>query len=157
MSENPILDSKVAIPMPSEGLLGVETVLRASAKVAGVTVADLKGASPGPRIAPHRARAVLILRRLRPDLSSIRIGQYLGNRDHSTILHAEAAAERRLKEDPDERCLTEATLAALGQLRLPPPPTRDRGLYAARLNVRSLERQLAEARARLAMLEAQDA
>jgi hypothetical protein len=68
--------------------LSVSMILFQVAQAHGVLVADLLGGSKRRICTYARFHAAAALRQHRPDMSSVKIGRALGQRDHSTILHA---------------------------------------------------------------------
>jgi hypothetical protein len=68
--------------------LSVSMILFQVAQAHGVLVADLLGGSRRKTCTYARFHAVAALRQHRPDISNVKIGQALGQRDPSTILHA---------------------------------------------------------------------
>lgn len=132
--------------------ISFDAILRATAICAKVRLDDLIGPSRRHEVVRPRHVAVLIARRVRPDLSLPFLAGRLGDRDHTTALHAERRALERVEagEEIDTRLLA-AVLSRLGLDRLPEPqPTS----YAARQRI-NVERDLVIARARVAALEAQ--
>jgi hypothetical protein len=126
-------------------------ILQAVAEEAGVTVDAIKGRaqSGGPaRSNWPRQRAVTIGRRLRPELSLRRLGQFLGGRATDVVWSAVVAGERRLAADPAEAVAVSRVLARLGVESLP-----ERRPHAAR--VRRLNIEIHAAEARLTALRAQ--
>lgn len=121
-------------------------ILEVTAANAGLPVAALTGRSRRPAVAHPRQRAILLARRLRPDLSTTWLGQKLGGRDHSTIHHNHKVAEQRLRDDPAEAAAVQALLAELGIPELPP--------LRFTLFCRDLDREIAATRRRLEMLVA---
>ena len=67
------------------------------AKKHGVSVADIKGQSRKQMFVYARQEAAYDLRKQR-NLSLTKIGQMLGGKDHTTILYAISAHEKRLAE-----------------------------------------------------------
>jgi chromosomal replication initiator protein len=86
----------------------------ATAKYFGLTVGELR--SQGRRQALVNARAIAIhLARQLTDLSLSEIGEYLGGRDHTTVLHACQKAERTVKSDAALRQAVNDIKKALAQ------------------------------------------
>jgi len=75
-----------------------KAILRAVAKYFHVTAADLRGNSRRKTVTSARAMATYLLRS-RHGSSFQKIGQLLGGRDHTTILHAFRRAEHLLETD----------------------------------------------------------
>lgn len=135
--------------------ISFDEILRAAATVAGVATADLIGSSRLRKIVRPRQRAMLLARRIRPDLSSPNIGRRMGGRDHTTILLGAARAERRLQEaERDELSAVALTLQYLGLDRLPERPdmARPRAMVAYELS--RVEARAAQLRAELEALGA---
>lgn len=112
---------------------------------------DLRDRSPAGRAA--RARAVLIARRLRPDLASFRVGAQLGGRKACTIALMHGRAESRFEADPDERAAVARVLDALGVAELPPY----QWTACAKTRVEPLDRLIASTEAKLATYRARRA
>lgn len=102
----PISFARIAMAVAEDAQLEVE-LLR-----------DLRDRSPEGRAA--RARAVLIARRVRPELSNARLGAQLGGRKACTIVLMHGRAETRYEADPAERAAVARVLDALGIAELPP-------------------------------------
>lgn len=64
----------------------------------GITASELKSKRRTQRVASARQLAMYLSRRLL-SISYPQIGQKFGGRDHSTVIHAQGAVERRLKAD----------------------------------------------------------
>lgn len=78
-------------------------IMAAVAKVAGITTAQMCGASREQRFAHPRHIAMLLCRELRPDVSQPKIGFLFGNRDHTTVRHGEAESLTRIEESATHR------------------------------------------------------
>lgn len=66
----------------------------------GVTLAEVKSQSRARRLIIPRQHAMYDVRRQRPDLSFPSIGQWFGDRDHTTVIHAVRKIEAmRAKEE----------------------------------------------------------
>lgn len=63
-------------------------IMRETADRHGVTLDDLTGVSRSATVARARQEAMVLVRLLRPDLSTPQIGRLFGNRDHTTVLYA---------------------------------------------------------------------
>ena len=74
-----------------------DLVIYRVAKKHGVSVADIKGQSRKQMFVYARQEAAYDLRKQR-NLSLTKIGQMLGGKDHTTILYAISAHEKRLAE-----------------------------------------------------------
>lgn len=82
------------------GLLG-QMILHAATHHFGVSVVDLTGRSRARHVSEARQAVAYALRRSYPMLSLQSIGTLLGGRDHTTIIYALAAAERRAVVDQE--------------------------------------------------------
>lgn len=76
-------------------------ILKAVAAASGFTLEQMIGPRRGARLARARHVAVLLLSDLRPDLTMTAIGRLMGNRDHTSILHARNQARRRIANPAD--------------------------------------------------------
>ena len=76
-----------------------QDILQQAAAVFGLSLADLVGPSRQRHIAEARQAAAYALRR-RTSLSLAAVGELLGGRDYTTILHAARAAEQRAVVNP---------------------------------------------------------
>jgi chromosomal replication initiator protein len=79
--------------------LTMRDIANATAKYFRIKVADLKSASRRQSLVSARGVAILLARQL-TDLSLEQIGQYLGGRDHTTILNGLRRTERLIRRDP---------------------------------------------------------
>jgi chromosomal replication initiator protein len=77
-----------------------ERILESAARVFDVSLDELRGRGRAQHISQARQAAAYALHTWSP-LSLAEVGKQLGGRDHSTILHAVAAAERRAVGDAD--------------------------------------------------------
>jgi hypothetical protein len=128
--------------------ISFNAIKRATAAEAGIRVADLEGPCRSQAVVRPRQRACFVARRLRPELSLPYLGRSLGERDHTTVLHAEQRVEERLAEgDAAELSAIVAILGRLGVDELP----KKRGIRPRTL----VEADLALARQRVARLEAE--
>lgn len=80
----------------------VRTVIEAAARLEGLTVDELLGRDQSRAVARPRQRAMYVARRVRPDISLPRIGAMFGGRDHTTVIHAINAVEKRRVQDMEE-------------------------------------------------------
>jgi chromosomal replication initiation ATPase DnaA len=78
-------------------------ILTLAADLFGVTVDDLTGPRRHRHIVQARQAAAWSLRTCYPTMSMESIGQLLGGRDHSTIVHAIQRAEQLAREDAKYR------------------------------------------------------
>ncbi|QQQ19698.1 hypothetical protein JIP62_06315 [Brevundimonas vitis] len=90
-------------------------VLDAAASQVGLSVDDLTGPSRKLPLVWARARAMLVIRRYRSDLSYKTIGALFGGRDHSTVRHAVAEAQKRLASGTGDASLTQELLDLFGR------------------------------------------
>lgn len=88
-----------------------------AAEIFGVTVADLTGPRRHRHLVQARQAAAWALKAHYPTMSMESIGQLLGNRDYSTIVHAIQRAEGLARENADYR----ERLRALVQGETRPP------------------------------------
>ena len=65
-----------------------------------VTVADLKGKSRRKTLVRARCIAAFVARN-ELHMSYYEIGKWLGNRDHSTIIHAHRKAQEMIENEPE--------------------------------------------------------
>ncbi len=97
---------------PETGAPAIRDIALAVAKRFGVRLSDLRG--PTRRRGVVEARNITaFLARKGTSLSLQRIGNYLGGRDHTTILHGIRQAERRMAEDPARRQLVENLMESI--------------------------------------------
>ena len=90
----------------------VAEIQRVTAKVSGVTLAELTGPCRPNTVVNARFAAILLCRRETGE-STPRLGKMFGNRDHGTILWALRKAQNWLKTDPEFKALYEAIEAEL--------------------------------------------
>ncbi|MFZ5803084.1 MAG: chromosomal replication initiator protein DnaA [Candidatus Omnitrophota bacterium] len=81
-----------------EKKIGMEKIQRVVSDFYGVTVSDLRSKKRNRSVARPRQIAVY-LTRLLTDHSLPEIGEYLGGRDHSTIIHSFQKIEKELQEN----------------------------------------------------------
>lgn len=91
------LDQQAHRPQPS-----IEAIATEVARHFGIALGDLRSASRRQTVATARSVAVYLAREL-TDSSLKRIGQFFGNRDHTTMLHACRRAEQRIEQDAETR------------------------------------------------------
>jgi hypothetical protein len=131
-------------------------ILEAVAAAEGATVAELRGPSAVGNTEENwpRQRALLLARRLLPQLSWRRLSREMNGRGISCLAQQVATAERRYGASAEERRKVARLLDGLG---LPPrlPPYDERLWRRARIGreIASTERQLARLKAELAQLE----
>lgn len=86
-----------------------------------LTSADLTGPARTRQVSEARQAAAWVLRKAIASISLESIGQLLGGRDHTTIIHSLAQIERRMQHDPALRAqlhslLPQRTLPARARL-----------------------------------------
>lgn len=84
-----------------QGRITGQQVIAAVAEDAGLYVGVLIGQSRIRPVARPRQVAAYLMRRLCPHLSRPAIGRLLGNRDHTTIIHAERQIALLMTTDDD--------------------------------------------------------
>lgn len=105
---------------PPVATIALKTIAEETARLAGVELAGLRSLSRLRRLAWPRQRGMWAARRLRPDASLTQIARVFGREDHTTVLCAVAAVERRRRSHLIEAPWCDALLAALD-----PTPTSD--------------------------------
>jgi chromosomal replication initiator protein len=73
-------------------------IIEATARIYGVRVADIKGPSRAALYSRPRNECFWLLRRKR--YSYRKIGEILGGRDHSTVIHGIKKFEKRIADEP---------------------------------------------------------
>ena len=79
-----------------------DAILDAVAQEYNITISELKGSRRTRRISVPRQMAMYLLRDV-AQLSFPQIGEYLGGRDHTTIMHGATKIEKSLREMPEVR------------------------------------------------------
>lgn len=79
-----------------------DAILDAVAQEYNITISELKGSRRTRRISVPRQMAMYLLRDV-AQLSFPQIGEYLGGRDHTTIMHGATKIEKSLREAPEVR------------------------------------------------------
>jgi len=130
-----------------------QMIKEAAAAEAGASVGELQLKKFRPDLQRARARAVLLARRLRPDLSVTTLGDLFGGRNSSSIVKAHRQAEALYEADPAERQAVQAVLARLGVDGLPDY----RWTACASGRIEPLERLINRTEAQLARLYARRA
>lgn len=87
-------------------------ILRLVADAFGVTYLDLIGQSRVATVILPRQLAFYIMRR-HTTMSFPMIGKFVGNRDHTTVLHGVAKMEARLLRDPELRKVVDTIVARI--------------------------------------------
>ena len=91
-----------------------DAILEAVAKEFNITVSELKGPRRTRRISVPRQVAMYLMRDL-VQLSFPQIGEFLGGRDHTTVMHGVTKVEKNLQSDPHIRERLERVRARLKQ------------------------------------------
>lgn len=138
------------------GRVTLARILTATAAAHRVSVGALQSGERKTAISHPRQRAVYVARRLRPDMSYPFLGQRLGGRDHTTMLHADRAVERRLADPAyrdDEYAGIQAILCELelSELRAAELPAAARQIIDGR--IRRCEQIISALRNRQALFE----
>lgn len=89
-----------------------EAIINAVAQEYNITVSELKGPRRTRRISVPRQMAMYLLRDI-AQLSFPQIGEYLGGRDHTTVIHGAAKIEKDLGVSPEVREKLERVRARL--------------------------------------------
>jgi chromosomal replication initiator protein len=79
-----------------------EAILNAVAQEYNITISELKGPRRTRRISVPRQVAMYLLRDA-AQLSFPQIGEFLGGRDHTTVMHGATKVEKTLQQDPAAR------------------------------------------------------
>lgn len=80
--------------------ISIDQILKVAGSYFNVKVSDLKSSKKQQAIAMPRQVAMSLARKL-TSLSTIEIGQHIGGRDHSTVIHACKKVKNRMKDDKD--------------------------------------------------------
>ncbi len=91
-----------------------EAILRAVAQEFNITVSELTGPRRTRRVSAPRQAAMYLLREL-AQLSFPQIGELLGGRDHTTVMHGVTKVEKQMAADPTLREKMERVRARLKQ------------------------------------------
>jgi len=89
-----------------------DAIMEAVAQEYNITVSELKGPRRTRRISVPRQVAMYLLRDT-AQLSFPQIGEFLGGRDHSTVMHGATKVEKSLPQDPAIREKVERVRARL--------------------------------------------
>ncbi len=81
-----LVEDALAYLAPAQGKLTLESILESAAAYFGVTTEELTGRNRSARIALQRQLVMYVMRE-ETDASLPQIGQALGGRDHTTIIH----------------------------------------------------------------------
>jgi chromosomal replication initiator protein len=79
-----------------------DAILDAVAQEFNITISELKGPRRTRRISVPRQMAMYLLRDL-SQLSFPQIGEFLGGRDHTTVMHGTSKVEKNLQADAEVR------------------------------------------------------
>lgn len=109
------------------GRITGQQVIAAVAEDTGLHLGVLIGQSRIRQVARPRQAAAYLMRRLCPHLSYPAIGRLLGNRDHTTMLHADRVIQELMLSDPDlerqvERIEARLVAAACAPRHVPEVP-----------------------------------
>jgi len=96
------LAKKILAPQQRPVDYSPDAILEATAQEFNLTVSELKGPRRTRRISVPRQMAMYLLRDL-AQLSFPQIGEFLGGRDHSTVMHGTTKIEKGLQEDAEVR------------------------------------------------------
>jgi len=100
---NPALvEDALAYLLPPQGRLSLERILDVAARYFGVGVTDLTGRCRSARVALQR-QIVMYIMREETGASLPQIGQALGGRDHTTVIHGCERVARQVESDPNLR------------------------------------------------------
>lgn len=91
----------------------VGDIMRAVSEVAGISMGQLCGVSRERKYSHPRHIAMLLVREFRPDLSLPKVGFLFGNRDHTTVMHAERESRQRIETSLEHRHWYDAARASL--------------------------------------------
>lgn len=86
--------------LASPGTPSIDAILDAVSEVSGMPISDILGPNRSYKYTRPRFMAIALLRQLRADLSQPTIGRLMGNRDHTSILHALRQFEKLKGEAP---------------------------------------------------------
>ena len=109
------LDGLAAYPATAGTPALREAILERVADRFGITVRALKGRGRSPNLAGARRIAVHLLKIL-GDASYSEIGTLLGNRSHSTMVHAHQTLQADLGRDPHLQSAVQQLARELGQV-----------------------------------------
>jgi chromosomal replication initiator protein len=77
-----------------------------------ITEDDIRGQKKSRDVAFPRQVAMYIIRDL-TDMSFIKIAEYFGKKDHTTIMYAEEKIKKQIKEDPELKKEVEDIIAKI--------------------------------------------
>ncbi|KPF74552.1 hypothetical protein IP68_12345 [Blastomonas sp. AAP25] len=90
-------------PAPTRAAITARRIIEIVSHHTGVSVDAMKSPRRHTPLVNARHMATMLIRQYRPDLSYPQIGQMLGGRDHSTIIHGQRLIMDRLRRCPDLR------------------------------------------------------
>lgn len=91
----------------------VDYILQIVSEVTTITIPELRSPRRARALSWPRHLACWLICKLRPDLSLPRIGQLLGNRDHTTIMHGRSHVDRKVDVAPFKQWLEDERIIAL--------------------------------------------
>ena len=95
-----LVDDALAYLVPSQNKLSLEQILDVAARYLGVSVDDLTGRARSAKIALQR-QIVMYVMREETGASLFQIGEVLGGRDHTTVIHGCERVTTDLNSDAD--------------------------------------------------------
>ncbi|HEX9114667.1 MAG TPA: chromosomal replication initiator protein DnaA [Anaerolineae bacterium] len=95
-----VVEDALAYLQPVQSKLSLESILEIAAQYFGVTVDDLTGRSRNARIALQR-QIVMYVMREETGASLPQVGEALGGRDHTTVMHGYDRVASELDSDPE--------------------------------------------------------
>jgi chromosomal replication initiator protein len=95
-----LVEDALSYLSPAQGRLTLPSVLNAAAAYFGLTAEELTGRNRSARIALQR-QIVMYLMREETDASLPQIGEALGGRDHTTIIHGYEKVVEEMNGNPD--------------------------------------------------------
>jgi chromosomal replication initiator protein len=84
---------------PRQTNMSIDTILRVVAEKYSLTLSDLKGRKKTQTIVFPRQLCMYIIRQI-TEYSTTEIGQAIGGRDHTTVMHSCNIIEERIRSDP---------------------------------------------------------
>jgi chromosomal replication initiator protein len=95
-----VVEDALAYLQPTQSKLSLETILDIAAQYFGISVADLTGRSRNARIALQR-QIVMYIMREETGASLPQVGEALGGRDHTTVMHGYERVASELDNDAE--------------------------------------------------------
>lgn len=102
-----------------------KVIIGCTAAVMGLTREDITGQGRFRHQVRARWVCVVLIREFEPGISRPQLGEVLGNRDHTTMIHAIRASERLLRTDPEFAAIVEACRKRVLSWRPTAPQTVD--------------------------------